>query len=101
MFCTPQVQTVPSIRWDVINSPENLARFDTEGDRYQGHLPDGSGVQVHSADWAYAAHRLVLVCHESASGRRLWEAKVGSRVIASHPRHDTARFMALAIITGA
>ena len=72
MFCTPQVQCVPSIRYDEINSPQNLARFDTDGDRYQGHLADGSSIQIHSSDYAYRAFRLVMVCHESATGRRLW-----------------------------
>lgn len=95
MFINPQVKTVPSIPWDVLQAPA-LA---TPADRYQGHLP-GSGVQRHSADDAYAAHGIVMEAHE-AKGRRLWLAKKGNRTIAAHPRHDAARFMALAILTGA
>lgn len=95
MFCTPQVQCVPSIRWDVLQAPCAA----TPAARYEGHLP-GSGVQRHSADDAYARHGIVMECHE-AQGRRLWLAKKGERVIASHPKHDTARFAALALLTGA
>lgn len=89
------IQCIPSIRWDVLQAPALAAK----GERYQGHLP-GSGVQKHSADDAYAQHGIVMEAHE-AKGRRLWLAKKGERVIAAHPRHDTARFMALALITGA
>lgn len=95
MYITPQFQTVPSIRWDVLQAPALAAK----GQRYQGHLP-GSGVQRHSADDAYALHGIVMECHE-ANGRRLWHAKKGDRTLAAHPRHDAARFMALAILTGA
>lgn len=95
-FAVPQINTVPSIRWSDLQAP--CAKVPTE--RYQGHLPNGSGVQKHSADDAYAKHGVVLEAHE-ANGRRLWLAKKGERVIAAHPRHDTARFMALALCTGA
>lgn len=69
-------------------------------DGYQGHLP-GSGVQRHSADDAYALYGVVMEAHESPSGRRLWHAKKGERVVAAHPHHNAARFMALALLTGA
>jgi hypothetical protein len=95
MFINPQVKTVPSIPWDVLQAP-TLA---TPTTRYEGHLP-GSGVQRHSADDAYAGHGIVMEAHE-AKGRRLWLAKKGDRTIAAHPRHNAARFMALAILTGA
>ena len=94
-FAVPQINTVPSIRWDELQAPCAA----TSTDRYQGHLP-GSGVQKHSADDAYAKHGIVLEAHE-AKGRRLWLAKKGERVIAAHPRHDAARFIALALCTGA
>lgn len=90
-----QVDCVPSIRWDVLQAPA-LAK---KGERYQGHLPN-SGVQKHSADDAYAKHGIVMEAHE-ARGRRLWLAKKGDRVLAAHPKHDAARFMALALCTGA
>ena len=96
LFITPQVDTIPSIRWDVLQAPA----LKTPTARYEGHLP-GSGVQRHSADDAYAIHGIVMECHESVSGRRLWIAKKGSRTLAAHTRHDAARFMALAILTGA
>ena len=90
-----QVDCVPSIRWDVLQAPA-LAK---KGERYQGHLP-GSGVQKHSADDAYAQHGIVMEAHE-ANGRRLWLGKKGDRTLVAHPKHDAARFMALALITGA
>jgi len=90
-----QVDCVPSIRWDVLQAPALAAK----GERYQGHLPN-SGVQRHSADDAYAQHGIVMEAHE-ARGRRLWLAKKGDRTLAAHPRHDAARFMALALCTGA
>lgn len=100
LHCTIQFpDTIPSIRWDVLQAPA-LA---TPTERYQGHLP-GSGVQRHSADDAYAKHGIVMICHEApgiCGTRRLWEARQGERSIAFHPKHDAARFMALAIITGA
>lgn len=96
LHITPQVQTVPSILWDVLQAP--CANTPTE--RYQGHLPNGSGVQRHSADDAYAKHGIIMELHE-AKGRRLWLAKKGEKVVAAHPRHDAARFMALALLTGA
>src|SRR5574343_1464808 len=94
-FAVPQINTVPSIRWSDLQAPCDKVPTD----RYQGHLP-GSGVQKHSADDAYARFGIVMEAHE-ALGRRLWLAKKGERVIAAHPRHDAARFMALALITGA
>ncbi len=96
LFTTPQINTIPSIRWDVLQAP-TLAK---PAERYQGHLP-GSGVQRHSADDAYARHGIIMEAHESGTGHRLWLAKQGNRVLAAHPRHDAARFMALALVTGA
>ena len=93
-WAIPQVRTVRSIPWDAINAHHKPARC------YDGHLPDGSSVQRHSADDAYARFNIILECHE-ANGRRLWLAKQGDRVLAAHPRHDAARFMALALLTGA
>jgi hypothetical protein len=96
LHCTVQFpNVVPSIRWDVLQAP--CAATPTA--RYEGHLPN-SGVQRHSADDAYAKHGIVMECHE-AKGRRLWLAKKGERTLAAHPKHDAARFMALAILTGA
>jgi hypothetical protein len=95
LFIKPQIETVSSIPWSVLQAPCAA----TPTDRYQGHLP-GSGVQKHSADDAYAKHGIVMEAHE-ANGRRLWLAKKGERVIAAHPRHDAARFVALALLTGA
>lgn len=94
--CQAQVQTVPSIRWDVLQAPCKA----NPDDHYAGHLP-GSGVQRHSADDAYALCGIVMQCVQGTNGRRLWHAKKGDKIIAAHPRHDAARFMALAIITGA
>ena len=99
-FAVPQINTVPSIRWSDLQAPCAA----TPTDRYQGHLPDGSSVQKHSADDAYAKHGIVMEAHESigiCGPRRLWLAKKGERVIAAHPRHDAARFMALALLVGA
>jgi hypothetical protein len=96
LFITPQINTIPSILWDVLQAPA-LAK---PAERYQGHLP-GSGVQRHSADDAYAKHAIIMEAHESSTGCRLWLAKQGNRVLAAHPRHDAARFMALALVTGA
>ena len=94
-FAVPQINTVPSIRWDHLQAPTKA----TPTERYQGHLP-GSGVQRHSADDAYARFGIVMEAHE-ALGRRLWLAKRGDKVLAAHPRHDCARFMALALCTAA
>ncbi len=96
LFTTPQINTITSIRWDVLQAP-TLAK---PAEHYQGHLP-GSGVQRHSADDAYAKHGIIMEAHESGTGCRLWLAKQGNRVLAAHPRHDAARFMALALVTGA
>ena len=98
-WAKPQVETVPSISWDVLQEP--CANTPTE--RYQGHLP-GSGVQRHSSDDAYAQHGIVMEAHEPVGvcgPRRLWLAKKGEKVVAAHPRHDAAKFMALALLTGA
>ena len=99
LFTTPQINTIPSIRWDVLQAP-TLAK---PAEHYQGHLP-GSGVQRHSADDAYAKHGIIMEAREVTGicgTRRLWLAKQGNRVLAAHPRHDAARFMALALVTGA
>lgn len=90
-----QIDCCPSIPWDLLQAPTKA----TPTEHYQGHLP-GSGVQRHSADDAYARFGIVMEAHE-ARGRRLWLAKKGDRVLAAHPRHDAARFMALALCTGA
>ena len=97
-WAKPQVETVPSILWDVLQAPT----FDTPTEHYAGHLP-GSGVQRHSADDAYANYGIIMEAHESVGicgPRRLWLAKKGEKVVAAHPRHDAARFMALALLTG-
>lgn len=94
MYITPQIQTVPSIPYDVLNAHHQPARC------YDGHLLDGSSVQRHSTDDAYLRFGIVMVAHD-AGHRRLWHAMKGDRVVAAHPRHDAARFMALALLTGA
>ena len=90
-----QIQTAPSIRWDTLQAPTKASATQL----YQGHLPD-SGVQIHSSDEAYH-HGIVMECVESCKGRRLWLAKQGDRILAAHPKHNAARFMALALVTGA
>ena len=94
-WAIPQVRTINSIRWSALQAPTKAVPTE----RYQGHLP-GSGVQRHSADDAYAQYGIVMELHE-ANGRRLWLAKKGDKVLAAHPRHNAARFMALALLTGA
>ena len=67
-FAVPQINTVPSIRYSTINAnhkPEAV---------YQGHLNDGSSVQVHSTDPLYRQHGVHLRCIEGANGRRIWQA---------------------------
>lgn len=90
-----QIHTAPSILWDVLQAPTKA----TATQLYQGHLP-GSGVQIHSSDEAYR-HGIVMECVESHNGRRLWIAKQGDRILAAHPKHNAARFMALVLATGA
>lgn len=68
---------------------------------YLGHLPNGNPVQAHSADEFYARFGLVMVCIESKTGRRLWQATQNGRLIFTHPRHNTARDAAVMILTGA
>ena len=93
-----QVQTVPSIRWDRVQRGAATPGTPT----YQGHLGDGSSVQIHSTDPLYRQHGVHLRCIESESGRRLWQAidKAG-QVIAAHPRHGGCSFIATAVLTGA
>ena len=86
--------------WGAFNADYFLLPTPAASDAYAGHLPDGSSVQRHSADDAYARFSIVMECHE-ARGRKLWRAKKGERIIAVHGRHDSARFMALALCTGA
>lgn len=66
----PQFQTVPSIRWDDLQAPT----YATPARHYAGHLPDGSGVQAHSADPDYRLYGIVMVAHSNAAGRLLWTA---------------------------
>jgi hypothetical protein len=94
-WAVPQIQCTPSIRWDRVQ--DNAPKPGTP--TYAGHLPNGSGVQRHSADDAYAQHGIVMEAHEGR--RRVWYAMKNGKMIAAHPRHDAARFMALAILTGA
>jgi hypothetical protein len=99
LFITPQVATVPSIRYDDMEAAR-LAH-DTPTERYQGHLADGSSVQAHSAGPLYAQHRVVIHAVEGANGRRLWVAKQGERVLCSHPRHCCCELLAHAALNGA
>ena len=78
-FAAVQVQTVPSIRWDTLQAPAIARPLDT----YQGHLPDGSSVQRHSADADFARYGLVMVAHGRADGRILWTATRYGRPIIS------------------
>lgn len=92
------IDTIPSVRWDVLQAPA-LAK---PADRYQGHLPDGSSVQKHSTDALYREHGIHLRCIEGANGRRLWQAvDTAGRVVAAHPKHSGAYFIAMALHTGA
>lgn len=69
-YAAVQFQTVPSIPWDVLQAPSVAV----QADLYQGHLPDGSSVQAHSADADFARYGLVMVAHSRADGRILWTA---------------------------
>ena len=96
IFITPQIQTVPSIPWDTINAnhrPEPA---------YLGHLPDGSGVQKHSADTLFAQHGVHLRSIQGANGRRIWQAidKHGV-IIAAHPTHNGCALIAHGALNGA
>lgn len=96
-FAVPQINTVPSIRWETLQAPCAA----TPTDRYQGHLP-GSGVQKHSADPLFAKHGVHLRCIEGANGRRIWQAidKHGV-IIAAHPTHNGCALIAHAALNGA
>ena len=85
--------------WGTFNASYFLLPAPVASDAYAGHLPDGSSVQVHSADEAYRMG-IVMEAHE-ARGRKLWVAKKGDKVIFAHPFHNAARFAAMALLTGA
>lgn len=70
-------------------------------DLYQGHLSDGSSVQIHSCDAAYAQHRIVMQAVEAPNGRRLWQATRFGKVLFSHRKHDTALNAAISLLIGA
>lgn len=78
-FATVQVQTVPSIPWDVLQAPALVE----PSSHYAGHLPDGSSVQAHSADADFARYGLVMVAHDNAAGCILWTATRYGRPIIS------------------
>lgn len=96
LFITPQIQTVPSIPWDTINANHRAEPV------YQGHLPDGSSVQKHSADPPYRQHGVHLRCIQGANGRRIWQAidKHGV-IIAAHPKHNGCALIAHSQLNGA
>jgi len=97
-FAVPQINTVPSIRWETLQAPCAA----TPTDRYQGHLPDGSSVQVHSTDPLYRQHGAHLRCIEGANGRRIWQAiDKSGQVIAAHPKHNGCALIAHAALNGA
>lgn len=94
IFITPQIQTVPSIRYDQINAnhrPEPSCL---------GHGKSG-GIQLHSMDLGFARYGLVMRCIQGANGRSLWQATKAGAVIFSHPKHDAALAGAVMILTGA
>lgn len=95
-WAKPQVETVPSIRWETINAHHKREAV------YQGHLNDGSSVQIHSTDPLYRQHGVHLRCIESATGRRIWQAidKAG-QIIAAHPKHNGCALIAHAALVGA
>ena len=95
-FAVPQINTVPSVPYSTINAnhkPEAV---------YQGHLNDGSSVQVHSTDPLYRQHGVHLRCIEGANGRRIWQAiDKSGQVIAAHPKHNGCALIAHAALNGA
>ncbi len=93
----PQFQTVPSIRWDDLQAPT----YATPARHYAGHLPDGSSVQAHSADADFATLGLVMVCHESGNGRRLWTATRYGRPLISGRCYCAVLAAARGLLTGA
>lgn len=74
-----QFETVPSIRWDVLQAPA----LQQPASLYTGHLADGSSVQAHSVDADYAIYGLVMVAHVNVAGRVLWTATQHGRPIIS------------------
>lgn len=95
-FAVPQINTVPSIRWDHLQAPTKA----TPAERYQGHGKSG-GIQLHSMDLGFSRYGLVLRCIQGASGRRIWQALKGEHIVFSHPKHDAALAGAVMILTGA
>ena len=96
IFITPQIQTVPSIPWETINANHKAEAV------YQGHLNDGSSVQVHSTDPLYRQHGVHLRCIQGANGRRIWQAiDKSGHVIAAHPKHNGCALIAHGALNGA
>ena len=89
--------TVPSIRWDALQAPT----YAVPTSHYAGHLPNGSGVQAHSADADFAAYGLVMVAHGNAAGRILWVgSRYGKPIISGHC-YCAVRAASIGLIVGA
>lgn len=92
------IETLPSVRWDVVQAPAIAIKADL----YQGHLPDGSSVQAHSADRYYAVYGIVMVATYSVvADRHVWTATRHGMPIITGYRHDATLAAAVGLITGA
>ena len=92
-----QFATVPSIRWNDLQAP-----CVSKADIYAGHLPDGSSVQIHSADADFALYGLVMVAHYAPStGRMIWTATQYGRSIVSGHHYAGVLAAGRALIVGA
>lgn len=94
---TVQVEVVPSILWDTLQAPALAVHSST----YQGHLPDGSSVQAHSADTDFALYGLVMVANYGENGRLLWTATRYGKPIISGPSYRAVLAAGRGLIIGA
>ena len=82
-----------------LNINAHRAQLAREPGKYLGHLPNGSGIQAHSAADHFAAYGIIMEIHLDAKGRIYYNALLpdGRRGIKSRS-YTTALNVGIAIL---
>lgn len=78
-----------------LNITAHKAQLAAKPAAYLGHMPDGSGIQAHSAGEHFAAWGIIVEIRLDANGRIIWTPSKNGRILCQSRNYDQALAVAI------
>lgn len=78
-----------------LNIQAHRAQLAAKPSAYLGHLPNGSGIQAHSAGEHFAAWGVIMEIRLDKAGRIVWTPSKNGRILCQSRNYDQALAVAI------